>query len=121
MSKTRIEGTTPTIVGAAQVIQRPDPSIGFADLRGPYELMLDAARGAADDAGAAQLLRKLDWIGVVGGFWSFTNPAQVLGEKLGSPDAVLSASRDALEAVPGLPTPVARAIHTALHRGGTRS
>jgi len=87
VSKTRIEGTTPTIVGAAQVIQRPDPSIGFADLRGPYELMLDAARGAADDAGAAQLLRKLDWIGVVGGFWSFTNPAQVLGEKLGSPDA----------------------------------
>jgi excinuclease ABC subunit C len=39
----------------------------------------------------------------------------------GSPDAVLAASRDALEAVPGLPTPVARAIHTALHRGGTRA
>ena len=79
--------TTPAIVGAAQVIQRPDPSIDFADLRGPYELMLDAARAAAADAGAAQLLEKLDWIGVVGGFWSFPNPAQVIGEKLGSPDA----------------------------------
>jgi acetyl-CoA C-acetyltransferase len=78
---------TPAIVGAAQVLQRPDASIDFADLRGPYELMLDAARSAADDAGAAQLLGKLDWIGVVGGFWSFQNPAQVLGEKLGSPDA----------------------------------
>ena len=39
----------------------------------------------------------------------------------GSPDAVVSASRDALEAVPGLPAPVARAIHGALHGGRTRS
>ena len=28
---------------------------------------------------------------------------------------------DALEAVPGLPRPVARGIHVALHRGGTRT
>ncbi|MDQ8045790.1 MAG: excinuclease ABC subunit UvrC [Solirubrobacteraceae bacterium] len=39
----------------------------------------------------------------------------------GSPDGVINASRDALEAVPGLPTPVARAIHTALHRGTART
>ncbi len=39
----------------------------------------------------------------------------------GSPDAVVNASRDALEAVPGLPAPVARAIHGALHGGRTRS
>jgi acetyl-CoA C-acetyltransferase len=82
-----VDPRTPAIVGAAQVIQRPDPSIDFTDLRGPYELMLDAGRAAAADAGAEPLLKKLDWIGVVGGFWSFQNPAQVLGERLGSPDA----------------------------------
>ncbi|HVV76490.1 MAG TPA: hypothetical protein VHC43_10680 [Mycobacteriales bacterium] len=82
-----VDGATPAIVGAAQVIQRPDPSIDLADLRGPYELMLDAIREAAIDAGSARLLEKVDWIGVVGGFWSFTNPAQVLAEKIGSPDA----------------------------------
>lgn len=43
---------------------------------------------------------------------------RLLIQHFGSPDAVLAASRDALEAVPGLPTPTARAIHTALHRGG---
>ncbi|MEH3053661.1 MAG: excinuclease ABC subunit UvrC [Patulibacter minatonensis] len=46
---------------------------------------------------------------------------RLLVTHFGSPDAVIAASRDALEAVPGLPKPVARAIHTALHRGGTRA
>lgn len=82
-----VDGGLPAIVGAAQTIQRPDPSIDLADLRGPYELMVDAARAAADDAGAPQLLNKLDWIAVIGGFWSFVNPAEVIGGQLGSPDA----------------------------------
>jgi acetyl-CoA C-acetyltransferase len=82
-----VDGATPAIAGAAQVIQRPDPSLDVGDLRGPIELMTDAARAAADDAGAAGLLAKVDWIGVVGGFWSFTNPAQVIGARIGSPDA----------------------------------
>ncbi|HEX3706448.1 MAG TPA: hypothetical protein VHV76_07425, partial [Mycobacteriales bacterium] len=82
-----LDPRTPAIVGAAQTIQRPDPSIDIADLRGPYELMVDAARAAADDAGAPQLLNKVDWIAVVGGFWGFVNPAQVIGARIGSPDA----------------------------------
>ncbi len=87
VSRVALDESTPAIVGAAQVIQRPDPSVDVADLRGPIELMVDAARAAADDAGAAGLLAKLDWIGVVGGFWSYTNPGQVVGAQLGSPDA----------------------------------
>jgi acetyl-CoA C-acetyltransferase len=82
-----VDRRMPALVGAAQTIQRPDSSIDLADLRGPYELMVDAARAAADDAGAPQLLSKIDWIAVVGGFWSFVNPGQVVGAQLGSPDA----------------------------------
>jgi acetyl-CoA C-acetyltransferase len=82
-----VDGATPAIVGAAQSIQRPDPSIDVADLRGPIELMVDAARDAAADAGAAPLLSQIDWIGVVGGFWGYPNPGQVIAGQLGSPDA----------------------------------
>jgi len=35
---------------------------------------------------------------------------------LGSPDAVLAATREQLEAVPGLPAKVARELHAHLHR-----
>jgi acetyl-CoA C-acetyltransferase len=87
VSPTTVDGATPAIVGAAQQIQRPDPSIDNTDLRGPIELMADAARAAAEDAGAPGLLNKVDWIAVVGGFWSYANPAEVIGAKIGSPDA----------------------------------
>ncbi len=36
----------------------------------------------------------------------------------GSPDAVVAASREELQAVPGLPAKVARELHGALHRAG---
>ena len=36
----------------------------------------------------------------------------------GSPDAVLAASREELQAVPGLPAKVARELHSRLHRAG---
>jgi excinuclease ABC subunit C len=36
----------------------------------------------------------------------------------GSPDAVLAASREELQAVPGLPAKVARELHASLHRAG---
>jgi excinuclease ABC subunit C len=36
----------------------------------------------------------------------------------GSPDAVVTASREELQAVPGLPAKVARELHGALHRAG---
>jgi excinuclease ABC subunit C len=36
----------------------------------------------------------------------------------GSPDAVLEASREELEAVPGIPGKLARDLHRELHRTG---
>jgi excinuclease ABC subunit C len=38
--------------------------------------------------------------------------------RFGSPDAVLGASSEELQAVPGLPPKVARELHASLHRTG---
>lgn len=80
------DGRTPAIAGSAQTIQRPG-EVELLDGRGPIELMIDAARAAAEDAGAPGLLRKLDWVAVVGGVWRFTNPGQLIAAAVGSPDA----------------------------------
>ncbi len=79
-------GRTPAIAGTAQTIQRPG-AVDVIDGRGPIELMIDAARAAADDAGAPSLLTKLDWVAVVGGVWRFTNPGQLVAAAVGSPEA----------------------------------
>jgi excinuclease ABC subunit C len=41
---------------------------------------------------------------------------RLLMERFGTADALVSASRDDLESVPGLPAKVGRAVHAALHR-----
>lgn len=76
----------PVIVGAAQVVQRP----GDRDLSqalGHIELMVDAARQAAADAGAAALLAKVQWVGVAGGWFDYRNPGQLVAAAIGAPDA----------------------------------
>lgn len=90
------DSRTPVIVGAAQAIQRPGDWTIAADARGPIELMTAAAREAADDAGSAALLRRLGWIAVVGGFWTYRNPGQVIADQLGAGGA-----RTALTAISG--------------------
>jgi acetyl-CoA C-acetyltransferase len=87
--------TTPAIVGAAQVVQRP----GGADLiegRGPIELMVDAARAAAQDAGAPSLLAAVRWVGVAGGWFRYLDPGQLVAEHIGAPRA-----RTALTSISG--------------------
>lgn len=44
---------------------------------------------------------------------------KALIQHFGSPDAVIAASRDQLEATPGLPGKLAREIYVQLHRGGS--
>lgn len=84
--------TTPVIAGAGQVIQRPG-DVDLADARGTIELMADAARTAAADAGASGLLSKVGWIGVAGGWYPHRNPGQLVGALIGadSPVSVRSA------------------------------
>ena len=77
------------------MVQRPGGTeLGSA--KGPVELMVEAAVSAADDAGAPSLLRRLDWIGVAGGWFRYRNPGQLVAGQLGSPDA-----RTALGSVSG--------------------
>ena len=52
----------PVLVGVAQVLQRTDD---LAEVREPLALMIDAARRAAEDAGAPELLSRAGAVRVV--------------------------------------------------------
>ena len=67
-------------------------------------------RGRRDRAMTSSLLDELPGVG----------PARkrALLAHFGSPEAVLGASREELQAVPGLPAKVARELHASLHRAG---
>ncbi|NKB97436.1 MAG: hypothetical protein GKR90_02900 [Pseudomonadales bacterium] len=73
---------TPVIVGIAHVDQRDaDP----ASAKEPYDLMLEAAKSAAEDAGIQQLAPSS--IRVVRGMWPYQNPAAGIGEAIGAANA----------------------------------
>jgi acetyl-CoA C-acetyltransferase len=70
----------PVLVGVAQLEQRlADP----ADAREPLDLMLDAVRSAADDAGATRLLDEATTIRVIRGAWRYEDPGRVIAQALG--------------------------------------
>lgn len=82
------EERIPILVGGGQIVQR-DATIQEA--LGPMELMMEAARRAADDAGVqASVLETLDSLSVVeilGG--QYPDPAAMLAERLGARPADL--------------------------------
>ena len=84
-----IDPSTPVIVGVAQHTQRPDDLTQALE---PVALMELAVRTAADDAGNAALLSKLDIIGVVQGAWKYTNPARLIADRDGARGAQSSLS-----------------------------
>lgn len=51
------------------------------------ELMVEATRAAAVDAGAPALLRAVQRIVVPRGTWSYTDPARIIADRIGAPDA----------------------------------
>ena len=70
---------TPVLVGVAQVEQR----IGdLAEAREPLDLMIEAARNAAEDAECPALLNA-DSVRVVRGMWPYANPASAVAEAIG--------------------------------------
>lgn len=83
------------IVGAAQVLQRPG-SVDITEASGPVELMAEAATEAARDAGVGTLLRRVEWLGVAGGWFRYRNPGQLVASMIGCGGA-----RTALSSVSG--------------------
>jgi acetyl-CoA C-acetyltransferase len=75
---------TPILVGVAQLEQRiDDPRAG----QEPYQLMVDAVRQAAADAGAPALLQQAGSVRVIRGIWPYQNPARAVADAVGCPGA----------------------------------
>ncbi len=90
-----VADTTPVLIGAAQVVQRPGDR-DLTEALGHIELMAQAALGAAGDAGADGLLAKVQWLGVAGGWFDYRNPGQLVADAVGAP-----AARGALTPISG--------------------
>lgn len=84
-----IDPRTPVVVGVAQAVQRPDD---LADAVEAVALMEQMVRAAAADAGAPDLVTKLDHIGVVQGAWKYTDPARLIADAVGATGARTSLS-----------------------------
>lgn len=79
---------TPVLVGAAQLEQRiDDPLAGSFPGKEPFELMIDAVRQAAEDAGSSKLLEDAQSVRVIRGIWPYQNPAKAVAEAIGCPGA----------------------------------
>jgi acetyl-CoA C-acetyltransferase len=75
---------TPVLVGIAQVEQREkDPRAA----REPLELMVEATRLAAEDAGSRELLARADAVRVIRGAWPYADPARVVAQRVGAAQA----------------------------------
>ena len=76
---------TPVIVGVGQVTQKPS---SMEEIRHPAELIIEAAKRAAEDSGARGLLAGLDTIGVVNVMsWKYTDPAGTVARGIGAEPA----------------------------------
>lgn len=75
---------TPVLVGVAQVSQRTQ---GLDEGKEPIELMIDASRAAAADAGGPRLMAEAGSIRVIRGYWPYQNPARAVGEAFGNAGA----------------------------------
>ncbi len=77
---------TPVIIGVAQLHQRVgDPLEGNE----PIDMMVDAVRSAAVDAGNSELLGEIDSVRVIRGAWRYKQPAGYVAQMIGSPGAEL--------------------------------
>lgn len=71
----------PVLVGISQLEQRVKD---VSRAREPIDLMIEAVRAAAADAGSSALLRDAGSVRVIRGFWRYRNPARAVCEALGN-------------------------------------
>ena len=79
-----VDARTPVVVGVAQLTQRPDD---ISDAQEAVVLMTEVVRAAADDAGAASLLRDAGTVVTVKGAWSYPDPARLVADAVGASGA----------------------------------
>jgi acetyl-CoA C-acetyltransferase len=78
------EQPVPVLIGISQLEQRSaDPTRA----KEPLDLMIDAVRAAAADAGSNELLTRATSVRVIRGIWPYKNPARVVAEAIGAPRA----------------------------------
>jgi len=79
-----IDPRTPVLVGAGQLLQRVAPEEALE----PVDMIAEAARRAADDAGAPGLLQHVDSVRVVSLLsWRYVNAAALIAERVGASPA----------------------------------
>jgi acetyl-CoA C-acetyltransferase len=75
--------STPVLVGISHLEQRFQD---FASAKEPVELMIDAVKAAAEDAGSNELLNATS-VRVIKGIWGYQNPAKAVAQAIGCPNA----------------------------------
>ncbi len=71
---------TPVIVGVSQILQRGYDKNTFKE---PVDLMVEAARKAAEDAVSENMVSEVDSVRVVRGWWRYEHPAGYVAAGLG--------------------------------------
>lgn len=75
---------TPVLIGVAQVEQREKDPL---KAREPLELMVEATKLAAEDAGSRELLARADAVRVIRGVWPYRDPARAVAQRVGAAQA----------------------------------
>src|SRR5882724_1229343 len=84
MHRKGLDPRTPVIVGVGVASQHLDEPGGGLEA---IELMLAAARTAAEDSGAPGILRAVRRVAVPHGTWQYGDPGRIIAERMGAADA----------------------------------
>lgn len=74
---------TPVLVGVSQILNR---TFDKESIQEPIDLMIRAAKAAAQDTGSGQVLPAIDSVRVVRGIWRYKQPAGYIADQLGLGD-----------------------------------